>query len=65
MFVTYVYKWMYVCEFVCMFGHNSATPGAISTKLGTHMALCMYKNLMYTFYIYIYLLSINFAREFG
>jgi hypothetical protein len=28
---------------VCMFEHNSGTPGAISTKLGTYIALCMYK----------------------
>jgi hypothetical protein len=33
--------------FVCMSGHNSGTPGAISTKLGTHIAICMCKNLMY------------------
>jgi hypothetical protein len=36
-----------------MFGHNSGTPGAISTKLGTHIAICMCKNLMYVLYIYI------------
>jgi hypothetical protein len=30
-----------------MFEHNSGTPGAISTKLGTDMAVCMYKNLIY------------------
>jgi hypothetical protein len=41
-----------VCVFVCMFRRNSGTPGAISTKLGTHMALCM----LYI-YIYIYILS--------
>jgi hypothetical protein len=57
---------MYVCLCVCMFGHNSGTPGAISTKLGTHMALCMCKNLMYVLYIYMYyLLSIIFSREDG
>jgi hypothetical protein len=45
-----------VCVCVCMFEHNSATPGATSTKLGTHMAVCMYKNLMYIlFLIYIYI----------
>jgi hypothetical protein len=49
--------------FVCMFGHNSGTPGAISTKLGIHIAICMYKNLMYI--LYIYLLSINLRREDG
>jgi hypothetical protein len=38
--------------FVCLSGHNSGTPGATSTKLGTHIAICMYKNLMYMFYIY-------------
>jgi hypothetical protein len=59
---------MYVCVrvCVCMFGHNSGTPGAISTKLGTRMALCMCKNLMYILYIYIfYLLSIIFSRGNG
>jgi hypothetical protein len=38
-----------------MSGHNSGTPGAISTKLGTHIAMRMCKNLMYVFYIYIYI----------
>jgi hypothetical protein len=33
--------------FVCVFQHNSGTPGAISTELGTHIAICMYTNLMY------------------
>jgi hypothetical protein len=42
-----------VCVCICMLGHNSGTPGAISTKVGTHMAVCMCKNLMYIFYIYI------------
>jgi hypothetical protein len=37
--------------FVCMSGHNSGTPGAISTKLGTYIAICMCKNLMYVLYI--------------
>jgi hypothetical protein len=32
--------------------HNSGTPGAISTKLGTHIAIYMYKNLMYVLYIF-------------
>jgi hypothetical protein len=36
-----------------MFEHNSGTPRAISTKLGTHIAICMCKNLMYVFYIYL------------
>jgi hypothetical protein len=36
---------------VCMFEHNSGTSGAISTKLSTHIAVCMCKNLMYILYI--------------
>jgi hypothetical protein len=28
-------------------------PGANSTKLGTHIAICMFKNLMYVLYIYL------------
>jgi hypothetical protein len=36
---------------MCMSGHNSGTPGVISTKLGTHIAICMCKNLMYVLYI--------------
>jgi hypothetical protein len=51
MYKIYTYKNRCVC--VCMFGHNSGTPGAISTKLGTHIAICMCKNLMYVLYIYI------------
>jgi hypothetical protein len=55
-----------MCMCVCMFGHNSGTPGAISTELGTHMVVCMCKNLMYILCIYIfYLLSIIFSREDG
>jgi hypothetical protein len=47
---------VYVCMYVCMFEHNSGTPGAISTKLGTDMAVCMYTNLIYIYiYIYIYI----------
>jgi hypothetical protein len=40
---------------VCMFEHNSGTPGAISTKLGTHNAIlvCMCKNLIYVLYVYL------------
>jgi hypothetical protein len=34
-----------------MSGHNSGTPGAISTKLGIHIAICMCKNRMYVLYI--------------
>jgi hypothetical protein len=37
---------------VCESGHNSGTPGAISTKLGTHIAICMCKNLMDVLYIF-------------
>jgi hypothetical protein len=36
-----------------MFEHSSETPVAISTKLGTHMAVCMFKHLMH---IYIYII---------
>jgi hypothetical protein len=45
---------MDVCVYVylCMSGHNSGTPGAISTKLGTHIAICMCKYLMYVLYIF-------------
>jgi hypothetical protein len=42
---------VYMCVCVCVLGHNSGTPGAISTKLGTHTAICMCKNLVY---VYIY-----------
>jgi hypothetical protein len=36
--------------------HNSGTPGAISTKLGTHIAIYMCKNRIYIYiYIYIYI----------
>jgi hypothetical protein len=38
--------------YVCMSGHNSGTPGAISTNLGTHIAICMCKNLMYVLDIF-------------
>jgi hypothetical protein len=43
---------MDVCVYVCMSGHNFGTPGAILTKLGTHIAICMCKNLMYVLYIF-------------
>jgi hypothetical protein len=36
-----------------MSGHNSETPGAISTKLGAHIAICMCKNIMYVLYIFL------------
>jgi hypothetical protein len=35
-----------------MSGHNSVTPGEISTKQSTHIVICMCKNLMYVLYIY-------------
>jgi hypothetical protein len=35
-----------------MSGHNSGTPGAISTKLGTHIAICSVR-ILCMFYIYI------------
>jgi hypothetical protein len=38
---------------VCMSGHNSGTPGAISTKLGTNIAICTCKNLTYVLYIFL------------
>jgi hypothetical protein len=37
--------------YVCVSGHNSETPGANSTKLGTHMTVCICKN------IYVYIIS--------
>jgi hypothetical protein len=37
---------------VCMSGHNSRMPAAISTKLGTHIATYICKNLMYVLYIF-------------
>jgi hypothetical protein len=57
---------MDVCMCVCMFGHNSGTPGAISTKLGTHIAIlvCMCKNLMYVLYIFLREDGVG-GREFG
>jgi hypothetical protein len=35
-----------------MFEHNSGTPGAISTKLGAHIVICMCKNIMYVLHIF-------------
>jgi hypothetical protein len=56
-----VLQWKYtmvdVC--VCMFGHNSGMPGAISTKFGAHIAICMCKNFMYVLCIYIYYIFIS------
>jgi hypothetical protein len=49
-----------------MSGHNSGTPGAISTKLGTHIATCMCKNLIYILFIYIFCREDGVGgREFG
>jgi hypothetical protein len=49
-----------------MSGHNPGTPGAISTKLGTHIAICMCKNIMYVLYIYIFHRENGVGgREFG
>jgi hypothetical protein len=49
-----------------MSGHNSGTPEAISTKLGTHIATCMCKNLTYVLYIYIFHREdVVGGREFG
>jgi hypothetical protein len=53
---------MFVC--VCMSGHNSGTPRAISTKLGTHIAICMCKNLIYVLYIFRREDGVG-GREFG
>jgi hypothetical protein len=52
------------CVFVCMSGHNFGTPGAISTKLGTHIAICMCTNLMYVLYIFRREDGVG-GREFG
>jgi hypothetical protein len=54
-----------VCVCVCMYvQHNSGTPGAISTKLGTHVAICMCKNLMYVLHIFLRENGVG-CREFG
>jgi hypothetical protein len=53
-----------VCVCVCTSGHNSGTPGAISTKLGIHIAICMCKNLMYVLYIFRREDGVG-GREFG
>jgi hypothetical protein len=41
--IIYTYKKMdvcvYMCVCVCVSGHSSGTPGAISTKLGMHIAI--------------------------
>jgi hypothetical protein len=58
----YIYMCLFVC--VCVSGHNSGTPLAISTKLGTHIAICMCKNLMYVLYIFRREEGVG-GREFG
>jgi hypothetical protein len=55
---------MDVCVYVGMSGHNSATPGAISAKLGTHIGISMCKNLMYVLYIFRREDGVG-GREFG
>jgi hypothetical protein len=47
-----------------MSGHNSGMPAAISTKLGTHIAICMSKNPMYVLYIFRMEDGVD-GREFG
>jgi hypothetical protein len=49
---------------VCMSGHNSRTPGAISTKHGTYIAICMCKNLIYVLYIFRWKDGVG-GRKFG
>jgi hypothetical protein len=57
---------MDVCVCVCMSGHNSGMPGAISTKFGKHIAICMCKNLMYVLYTCIFRREDGMGgREFG
>jgi hypothetical protein len=64
--IFYIYKneCLCVCVCVCMFRHNSGTPGAMSTKLGTLIAICMCKNLMYVLYIFRREDGVG-GREFG
>jgi hypothetical protein len=60
-------KYMYKISIkmdVCVSGHNSGTPGGISTKLGTHIAIFMCKNLMYALYIFRREDGVG-GREFG
>jgi hypothetical protein len=49
-------------EYITPDRHNSGTPGAISTKLGTHMSVCMYKIIMYFIYIYRYIYEWVYVR---
>jgi hypothetical protein len=55
--------YIYVC--VCMSGHNSGTPAAISTKLGKHISICMCKNLIYVLYSILSREDGVGGREFG
>jgi hypothetical protein len=41
---------VYMCVCVCVSGHDSGTPGAISTKLGAHITICV--RILCMFYIY-------------
>jgi hypothetical protein len=59
-----VYVYVCLCVCVCVSGHNSGTPGAISTKLGTHMAVCMCKNRMCILYLFRREDGVG-GREFG
>jgi hypothetical protein len=49
---------------VCISRHNSGMPRASSTKLGTHIAICMCNNLMYVLYIFCREDPVG-GREFG
>jgi hypothetical protein len=60
----YIYIYKNGCVRTCVCAHNSGMPGAISTKLGTHIAICMCKNLMYILFIYLSLKH-QFTWEFG
>jgi hypothetical protein len=55
---------MFVYIYICMSAHNSGTPGAIPTKLGTHIAIYKCKNLMYVLYIFRREDGVG-GREFG
>jgi hypothetical protein len=55
---------VFVCVCVYVSGHSSGTPGAISIKLGTHIIICMCKNLMYVLYIFHREDGVG-SREFG
>jgi hypothetical protein len=55
---------MCVCVCVCVFKHNPRMTGAISTKLGTYIVICVFKNLMYVLYIFRREDGVG-GREFG